>query len=659
MSVRTDYASDRMRLHRSIIRRRVRFGFFLVVGAFLLLAAKLAYVQLYKHDYYAAEAEKIRKHRKILLSQRGMILDRRGVPLAINVAVGDIAADPLVIADPAAFAADIAPFLPGQTAEVIAAKITAAKASKTPKGRKVRYVLLGNGVAYEHVTALQKRYDLEKKAQFIKVKKGEINPKKIPFNLSGYSKKIRWVRTYPKGTLACHILGFMTKKPILDKDGKPTDETFDAGEYGIEKSMNAVLAGKDGYVLRETDAQGRDIPGTEVERQDPVDGQNVQLTIDVNIQRYAEEALARSVTDHHAESGSCVVMDPKTGEILAMANMPVFNPNMLKGTSYKQWDNRAVCDLYEPGSTLKSITLAAALDSEGLDVQMRHVHCSGSIQIGNHVVHCAKDPPDYGVHGDEVMRDVLKNSCNIGAAQYALHLGSDKLFAYEQGFGFLERPDLGLPGAQRSHLRSPAEKKWSQIQLANVGFGQGVSVTPVQLTAAYCTFGNNGYRVFPNIIRGLPAKKPVRVIKPEVAKVMLSMLQTVVEDGTGKPAQVEGYNIGGKTGSAQVADNGHYGNEYIGSFCGIVPISDPKFVILCAVNRPQGVHWGAVVAAPVVHDVAQQALWYSGISRDATDKVDYADRKRVPSKPKAEPVTPKARPKHAKPAKHSKTANTD
>jgi stage V sporulation protein D (sporulation-specific penicillin-binding protein) len=583
----------------------------LVAACFALLALRLGFIQLFKHSYYMAEADKIRKHGKVLPSQRGMILDRHGVPLAINVSVGDVIADPLVIADAAAFGADIARFLPGQTPETVTAAVTAAQARTTTAGHKVRYLMLAKGVAYEHIQALQNQFATEKKAH--------IKDSKVPLTLTGFSVNTRWVRSYPKGTLACHILGFLTKKNGVD-----------VGEYGVEKSLNTALTGKDGYLLRETDAQMREIPGTEIERQDPVDGANVELTIDVNIQRFAEEALAKSCTEHHAASGSCVVMDPKTGEILAMANYPAFDPNNLKGTTYNEWDNRAVCDLYEPGSTLKSITLAATMDSQGLDMQYHHVHCSGQIAIGNHVVHCAKDPPTYGVHGDEDMRDVLMNSCNIGAAQYAMHLGADKLFAYEQAFGFLDRPDLGLPGAQRSHLKSPDEKAWSMIQLANVGFGQGVSVTPVQLASAYCVFANSGMRVYPHVVKGqLPATKPLRVIKPEVAKVMLSMLQTVVEGGTGKPAQIEGYNIGGKTGSAQVAEGGHYGDQYIGSFCGIVPISAPKMVILCAVNKPQGVHWGAVVAAPVVHDVAQQSMWYMNVVRDAPQKPDYADHSKV------------------------------
>jgi len=608
MSVRTDYASDRMRLHRNIIRQRVRSGFFLISLLFILLAGRLCYVAIVRHNYYVIQARKVRQHRIVLLSQRGVIVDRNGVPLAINVSVGDIVADPLVIVDPNAFALDLATFVPNLDAAAVAARIQAAQQAHTPAGRKLRFLLLAKGVAYDHIQALQAQFDAEKKAH--------VKNAKSPVNLTGYSVNTRWVRSYPKGTLACHILGFLGLRNKIE-----------AGEYGVEKSMNTVLTGSDGFIVRETDAQGREIPGTEIDREDPVNGGDVQLTIDVNIQRYAEAALAKSLTEHHAQSGSCVVVDPSTGEILALANLPQFNPNNLKGTNYAEWDNRAVSDLYEPGSTLKSITLSAVLDSEGLQEQSHHVYCSGEMAVGNHTIHCAKDPPTYGVHGDEDMRAVLKNSCNIGAAQFALHLGAEKLFAYEQAFGFLEKADVGLPGVVCSHLKSPDEKPWSQIELANVGFGQGISVTPLALATAYSALANNGIRVYPHIIKGMRGPdRPVHIVKPEVAKTLLSMLQTVVEDGTGKPAQMAGFNIGGKTGSAQVAEHGHYGDAYIGSFCGIVPLTNPKLVILCVVNKPVGVHWGAVVAAPVVHDVAEQSLWYMNVVRDAPEKVDYADR---------------------------------
>jgi cell division protein FtsI/penicillin-binding protein 2 len=315
-----------------------------------------------------------------------------------------------------------------------------------------------------------------------------------------------------------------------------------------------------------------------------------------------------------------------------MASVPTFDPNHIQGTNNIEWHNPAVTDLYEPGSTLKTLTLSAVMDAEGLQHQYDKVVCTGTFQVGNHIIHCAKDPPLYGVHGVETMRDVLKNSCNIGAATYALRLGAPTLFKYEQRFGLLERPDSGLPDEQFCHLKGPDVKPWSKIELANIAFGQGISMTPLQLASIYATVANNGIRVHPRIILGQEYKgTPEQVIKPEVARTMLTMLQFVVTDGTGEPAQIAGFNVGGKTGSAQIAEHGHYGDQYVGSFCGIVPLSHPRLVILCAIFKPQGVHWGSVVAAPVVHNIAQLSMSYLKEPRDNPAMVDYADRQSRPA----------------------------
>jgi len=614
-----------MRLHRNIIRERVRFGFFLTAVLFAAVACRYGYIQVFKHSYYLQEAHKVRVRTKLDLAQRGSIIDCNGVPLAMNVKVGDVNIDPFVISDPTAFASAIAPYLPGITADEIQAKIVDAKARRTLAGRQIRYVPLIKGVDINLLASLDKAYIAQKAAN--------ARHKKTPIILAGYSYVPRWIRTYPKGSLASQVVGF-----VGNQGGRIR------GSYGIEKSMDTILCGHDGYSTWETDAKGNEISGTESAHEDKVDGGDIQLTIDVNVQRFAEEALAKSVKTYHGQSGICVVMDPKNGNILAMANEPTYDPNHLIGTNYNEWDNRCVSDLYEPGSTLKTITLSAVLDSLGLDYQYHHIHCSGQVVIGGHVIHCAPDPPDYGVHGEETMRDVLKNSCNIGAALFAMQLGPDRLFSYEKAYGFLEKPDIGLPEVQRSRLKSPIVKKWSKIQLANIAFGQGISITPLQLTSAYSTIANGGKRVYPHIIKGeVDQDVSYQVIKPEVAKTMLSMLQTVVEDGTGKPAQVAGYNIGGKTGSAQVPEHGHYGGAYVGSFCGVAPLSNPKLVILCAIFKPSGVHWGAVVAAPVVHDVAQQTLWYMQEVRDAPDKLDYVDQRKVDEKSKEKAAIDKKR----------------
>jgi cell division protein FtsI/penicillin-binding protein 2 len=584
--------------------------FFLLMLGYLGLAARLAYLQIDRHDYYLQKAWSIRHHSFPLLAQRGAIVDRNGQPLAIDIQVGDVIADPTEIADPDATAAVLAPHIPASDASALSARILSARAELTPAGKKIRYVVLAKAVPFAAVRAIQQEAQAERSAHVKDLSK--------PDTLTGISIETRSVRSYPNGDLAAQVLGFLGQGPA----GRMV------GEYGVEKSCNTLLAGSDGMYDAETDAQGRILPGTITDQVAARDGQNVTLTIDMGLQRYAQDALAKSVQEHHAQSGTVIVLDPQNGEILADASCPTFDPNNLAKTNYAQWDDRAVSDLYEPGSTMKTLTLSAVLDSEGLDEMNHTIYCDGEMQVGNHIIHCAKDPPTYGHHGTEDMRQVLENSCNIGAAQFALGLGADKLYDYEQAFGLTDKPDYGLPGAEYSRLQSPSDKPWSKIQLANIAFGQGISITPMQLASVYATIAHGGQRVYPHIIKGAVTGPRVQVVKPEVAQAMLSMLQSVVTDGTGEPAQVADYTVGGKTGSAQVAEHGHYGNEYVGSFCGIAPLTNPKLVILCVITKPQGVHWGAVVAAPVVHDIAKYGLWYLKTEPDARGTQDYDDKAR-------------------------------
>lgn len=609
MDVRREDLRTRTRWQVSNIRQRVRLVCFLLVALYMALAGRLVFLQIVKHDYYFRIARQIREHLIPLPAQRGEIVDRNGAPLAINIEVGQISADPTQVSDPTATGEALASCLPNVDAGAIATDILSMKGKLNASGKPVRAVSLAT-VPFANLKALEDEMR-EERAAHLK------NPA-TPDQLAGIYIDTHWVRSYPNGDLAAQVLGFVSKGP----GDKMT------GVYGIEKSCDPILAGTDGYSHVQTDVDGHVLPGTETDHVAPHNGQNVTLTIDSYLQGVAQAALAKSVKAHHAQSGCVVVIDRQTGEILALANLPTFDPNNLTGSAYQQWDDRAVSDLYEPGSTLKTLTLSAVLDSQGLDMMNRTIYCSGEMQIGGHTIHCAKDPPKYGKHGLEDMRNVLENSCNIGAAQFALGLGADKLYQYEVAFGLTDRPDCGLPGAQFSRLESPEEKPWSKIQLANIAFGQGISMTPLQLASVYATIANDGRRVYPHIIAGQPVGPPVQVVKPEVAQAMLSMLQSVVTDGTGEPAQIADFTIAGKTGSAQVAEHGHYGDEYVGSFCGVVPVTNPRLVILCAIFKPQGVHWGAVVAAPVVHDVAKAAMAYLKTQPDAPGSQDYNDPKR-------------------------------
>jgi cell division protein FtsI/penicillin-binding protein 2 len=593
-----------------MLQKRVRLTFGILCLGYIAIAGRLAFLQVYQHKKFVGLAGEIHGRTVPMYAVRGSIFDRNGEPLAISVDVGDIIADPKVIA------------YPEQTTELLATtlgltpdkelslcnEIAMAKLHKTKSGKSIRFLVLAKNIPYSQIDALQQQMKDELGAY-------DTNPIDHPNYLAGVSINAHQTRSYPYGDIAAQVLGFPARGP---------NGQFVA-YYGVEASQEAVLAGKDGSLTTGIDGAGRPIPGATSKITPAENGQNVTLTIDLHIQEIAQRVLYNMVKLHHAQSGSVVVLDPKTGDILAMANDPIFDPNSLSHTKLPQWDDRAVTDLYEPGSTLKTLTLAAVLDKEGLSAANDRVYCTGKLKVGNHIVHCAPDPPDYGVHGSEDMQDVLRNSCNIGASIYALKLGAENLFHYEKAFGLLDPPDCGLPGAEHSWLKDPAVERWPDIKLADVSFGQGISLTALQLASVYATIANNGVRVFPHIVLGAkPPQQPYPVVKPEVAQRMMTMLRAVVTDGTGTPAQIADYGVGGKTGSAQVSDHGHYGDAYIGSFCGIAPLSNPRLVVLCVINRPVGVHWGAIVAAPVVHDILQQSLWYLKVPPDAPGQPDYS-----------------------------------
>lgn len=580
-------------------------GFALV---YCMLVGRLGYLQVVRHSYFQAQGDAYRRDKSILPARRGMILDREGNPLAVDVPADQIYADPSSIKDQASI---------GQIASALAPLI----------GRDepwIEHALTRNPKS--HFVSLMRHARTELGAQIAALQ--------LPGIYIGQDTR----RSYPNDGLAAQVLGFTNGDMV--------------GVEGVEHSQDALLEGHDGLMVGEVDQQGRFLPGTIRRSVEPVNGHDITLTIDKNLQSAADSELAAAVKAHHAARGVVVVMDPSNGEILALSNVPSYNPNQPRPAreatpdqlkaAMASWRDGAVSDLYEPGSTLKTITASAVLQEEGLQAEFKHVYCSGTLQIGKRVIHCAKDPPYYGVHGDEDLRGVLKESCNVGMAQFGMGLGADKLYEYEQKFGFLDYPASGLPGEAKSSLLPPTSFNrftgsvgWSKIQLADISFGQGISVTPLQLTSAYCAIANGGMLLRPHIVRAVSqgdktqvvATQPIRrVLDPRVAAEMRSILGTVVTDGTGKPAQIAGFSVGGKTGSAQVAGpRGYEEGHYVASFIGMVPLSQPRLVILCAVFEPQGVHWGASVAAPVVHNLEKRATLEMHLLPDDPQAVDWDD----------------------------------
>ena len=600
--------------HLSVIKPRATWLCLCFAILYLLLAGRLVYLQGIRHAYFQKQADAYRVSKSLLPARRGLILDRNGESLASNVPAAAVYADPQEVPDPAAAAALLAPILHDDPAHL--------QKLLTPRSARVHYVSLRRHFAVPGTTIMP----VQSLTAAIK-KTG----------LAGIYAVGDSSRSYPDGALAAQALGF------TNGDG--------VGISGLEHSQENLLRGHDGKVVAEIDKDGRFLPGTTRRRAEAENGADIVTTLDSRLQGVADDELAHAVTAHHADHGVVVVLDPQTGEILALSQSPAFNPNAPRPAQRltraaalvwaTRWKSGAVSDLYEPGSTLKTITASAILQEQGLGMMDKRVYCSPTLSIGKRVIHEAADALTRNL-GEQNLRGILRVSSNVGMAQFGLSLGAPRLYEYEQKFGFLDPPGSGLPGEASSHLSSPDAPDrftggvgWPRIKLANIAFGQGISLTPLQLAAAYGAIANGGMLMRPHIIRAtrrdgketLVAPTPVRrVLDPPVAAAVRSMLGTVVQAGTGRPAQIADFSVGGKTGSAQVSGpHGYEEGHFVASFVGLYPLSHPRLVILCAVFQPQGIHWGASVAAPVVHNIAREAMLQMQISPDAPGTLDWDD----------------------------------
>ena len=560
-----------------LVRRRVRRLFYMLAFLYCLLGLRLFHIQVILAPEFKKKAS---AHivKIPLLARRGDIYDRDGKKLALSIDAYDIFADPTMVTNKRDVARRLAPLIGWQEASVLRVL-----------NRRGRFAYLVRRADVE----LWRKIEAE--------------------NLPGIDATPIMKRVYPGGSLAAHILGF------TNVDG--------VGIEGLEMAFDDQLRGKDGYVIAEVDARGKIIAGSRRERVEPVHGKDMVLTIDSTLQHSLEMELEKSYSSHAAAGASAIVMDPKTGQILALANMPTFDPNEVAGTNADMRRNRAVTDIYEPGSTLKTITASAALNEGAIDLDDTF-YCKGSMRIGRRTVRCSLHPPFMAGHGACNVTKILRYSCNMGAAGMGFRLGSEKLFNYEKAFGLHEKPGSELPGEMLGMC--DRWQDWPRVKLANVAFGQGIAVTPLQLTKAYCAVANGGMMMKPYIVKeiitpgGAPetVKSPVvvrRVVSEETAAVVSQALHGVVAGGTGKTADVEGYKVAGKTGSSQKASTtgrGFAAGKFIASFVGFLPLTDPRVVILVTVDEPKGTHWGATVAAPVFQQVAREAMWRMKVAPD-------------------------------------------
>lgn len=524
-----------------------------------IIAGRLFWIQVVQASELAQVAQRQRTRDIVLPARRGSILDRDGQPLAVTSDAKTIFTDPREVVDATATASAIAKVLGGDTKDYLA---------KFQRGGKFAYI--------------ERKVELAKAAEL------------MTLNLAGIYQQNDSKRTYPAGDLACQVLGFVG--------------VDDNGLEGIEKQYDSTLAGTPGRSIAERDRQGRVFPGGIVSIQEPVNGQDVYLTIDKDIQYKAQAELAATVRQFSAKGGSVLVIDPTNGEILAMASTPYFDPNNYSTASPKAMRNAAIVDAYEPGSTAKAMTAAAAIDA-GVFTPASMFHLPSVLKIGGKTIHeaHARGAVDYS------LAQIVTKSSNIGAVKVGQALGKVKLADYFKAFGLSQRTGVDFPGEAKGWML-PASN-WSLLTMANVPFGQGFSVTPLQLARALGAIANGGTLVTPHFLyqqASTPATFPASpepVISKEASLEMVRMLTDVVRDGTGTAAKVRGYEVAGKTGTAQKArTDGHVGymggGAYIASFAGFLPAGAPKLLIVVTIDQPSSGLFGGTVAAPAFSRLA-------------------------------------------------------
>jgi len=405
----------------------------------------------------------------------------------------------------------------------------------------------------------------------------------------------------------------------------------DQGLSGIEYEFNADLTGRPGSVTEETDAAGRPIPFGRKLVQPALAGATVVLTLDRTLQYAADQILTQTAARYHAQDGSIVVMRASTGEILALANYPDFDPNHFSSSPASAWKNQAVTDPYEPGSTFKLITATAALDSGKVTLGDTFAALD-ELRVGGRIIHNADDGLMASGHDRETLDDIVTYSHNVGAAQVALRVGKTTMYDYIRRFGFTEPTGVDVPGESAGIVGSPDD--WWGSRLATIGFGQGVSVTPLSLARAYAAIANGGVLMRPLIVRALVSPDGTivkryqpqalrRVMSPQTAAQLLGILRDVVMRGTARGISLPGYALAGKTGTAQMVIDGSYiAGAYTASFVGIVPADRPEYVILVKIDRPQGAYYGSIVAAPAFRELCRRVLWREGIMPKQTVTAD-------------------------------------
>lgn len=554
------------------------FLLMVVIVAFVgIIILRLFSLQVLNHNYYLGLASGQHNLEQVIAPKRGEIfltsqVNNQSVVVATNVDMNLVYAVPKEIKSPAEVAAKLGPLL----------------------GLKPQDIL-------QHLTGGNENYVVLKRQLTDNVSKLIVQEK-----ISGIYLEAESVRVYPEQNLAANVLGF------LGFNGQNR-----VGQYGIEGKFQKQLAGVPGLLGAEKDVAGRLITFAQRNLDPAVDGDSFYLTLDPSIQLKAQEVLQKTVTQHGADSGSVVVMNPKTGAIMAMANMPDFDPNVYsKAPNISVYSNEATSGDYEPGSIFKAVTMAAALNENKITPDTTY-NDTGSQTLNNFTI---KDS-DGLAHGIQTMTQVLEESLNLGAVFAQQQLGQELFRQYVTKFGFGKPSGIELPSESSGNTRNLNQK--GDIFFATASFGQGISVTPLQMVRAYTAIANGGKMMKPYIIDKITHPDGTsqtadpqtvgQVIDPKTASTLSAMLVDVVENGHGKKAAVKGYYIAGKTGTAQVANSNKTGydpNKNIGSFVGFGPVDNPVFVMIVRIDNPKDVKFAESTAAPAFGEIASFILNY-------------------------------------------------
>ena len=563
------------------MKKRVGSLFLMWAAVTLFLIGRLFWVQVARNEHYRKLALDQRLYPVPVDARRGTIRDVKGRELAVSISADAVYAIPADIDDPLDTAKQVSKIL-GLDVETVRKKLSEPLAT----------------------VWIDRRVDPEKAAVLRKL------------NLRGIGFAERGQRFYPKDTLAAHVLG------IVGIDNQ--------GLEGIEVQYDSFLRGTRGQVRSERDATGKEIPGGITQFIPPVDGNDLYLTIDEVIQYIVERELDKGMAELKAKRGMILAMDPKTGAVLAMASRPAYNPNRYFEEPDSLRRNPIVSDTYEPGSTFKIITAAAALEERIVRPDDTFFD-PGFIKVADRYVRCWL----AGGHGSQTFTEATENSCNVVFATLGTKLGQERFYRYIQAFGLGSSLGIDYPGEATGLLQRP--KNVGPVELANISFGQGISLTPIQLLSALSTIANGGTLMRPHLVSKIVdpdgfvikefQKDPIRqVISQETSKELSLILESVVVNGSGFRAKVPGYRVAGKTGTAEKPEAGGYSDKRVASFLGFAPVEDPKIAILVIWDEPDvGISYGGVLAAPAFQAILKDVLRYMEIPPSVPPETEERD----------------------------------